>query len=206
MKPADSLKEIERRAYRSTFADGLYDIPFGLVFLILAWIPVLEAAGISRFYGYGLFVFPILIPWLGKRYITSPRLGAVEFGSKRKARSRFLFWTGAVVVVLTLPLVLMIIARGFPGGFTWMTIAVFVAPLAAIGVFMMDYPRLYVYAALLLAGVVQAEFLLEYVGAPLNTLVSFGVPGLAIVAYGITLLVGFIKKYPVQPREAPYVG
>jgi hypothetical protein len=206
MKPADSLEELERRAYRSTFADGLYDIPFGLVFLILAWIPALETAGISRFYSYGLFIFPILVSWLGKRHITMPRLGTVEFGPKRKSRSHFLFWTGAVIVVLTLPLVPMIIVRGLPGGLAWMTIAVFVAPLAAIGVFIMDYPRLYVYAALLLAGVVEAEFLLKYIGTPFNALVSFGVPGLGIVAYGATLLCGFIKKYPVQSREAPYVG
>ncbi len=99
MKTTDSLKEIERRAYRSTFEDGIYDIQFGLLFLIVACIPILEIVGISRLFGYSLLIIsPILLPWLGKRYITIPRMGAVEFGPKRKSKMRLLLAIGALDV------------------------------------------------------------------------------------------------------------
>ena len=61
MMANDSLNSIERRAYRSTFSDGVYDIAFGAVFILLALIPVLESIGISRYYGYLLFILPALM-------------------------------------------------------------------------------------------------------------------------------------------------
>ena len=64
MNTTESLKKLERRAYRSTFEDGVYDIQFGLLFLVFAWIAVLEALGVSRFIGYSLFIIPLIFPWV----------------------------------------------------------------------------------------------------------------------------------------------
>jgi hypothetical protein len=207
MKTIDSLKEIERRAYRSTFDDGIYDIQFGLLLLILAWIPTLETVGISRFVGYALLILSvILIPWLGKRYITIPRMGAVEFGPKRKSRKLLLLWIGIGVVLLTLPVMIMIVGQDVSGRLGWPMIAMFVAPVLSIAVCFLDLPRLYIYAALLIACVVEAEFLLEHVGSPLNALISFGIPGGIISAIGILLLLTFVRKYPKPTPEVSHVN
>lgn len=192
----ESLKEIERRAYRSTFQDGIYDILFGLMFLIMALIPVLEQVGVSRFAGYALLLVVIALPLVGKRYITIPRMGKVEFGPKRKNRRLLAVIIGAATLFLTLPLYFMI-GQGSPlGGLGWKMIAVLVAPLLVIAVFAADCPRLYIYTALLLAAVVQAEFLLKLIDAPFNAIYSFGVPGIVITLVGFYLLAKFVRTYP----------
>lgn len=206
MKTNDSLKAVERRAYRSTFEDGVLEITVGMLLLIFAWISALESLGISRFIGYTLLVIPILIPWLGKRFITNPRLGMVEFGSRRKSRRRILLWILAAIVFLTLPLIIMMVGSGIPAGQTWFFVAAIGAPVFAIAVFIMDFPRLYLYAAVLAVGVVQSEFLITSIGEPLNAVLSFGLPGLIILIVGLVLLVRFVRKYPKPNSEASHAG
>lgn len=206
MQTHDSLKSIERRAYRSTFDDGIYDITFGVGFLILAWIPTLESLGISRFVGYLLFLIPVAIPWPAKRFITIPRLGMVEFGDKRKNRSRILLWILAPVIFLMLPLIIIMIGQGIPAGRIWLLVAAFAAPIFAIAVFIMDFPRMFFYAALLAVGILQSEFLMPYVGVPLNVILSFGIPGILILILGLSLLIRFLRKYPRPAPENCHAG
>ena len=198
MMTSISLKEVERRAYRSTFEDGLYDMPFGLVFLIIGWLPVLETLGVSRYLGYLLFLLPVLLPPIAKRYVTIPRLGSVEFGSKRKQRSKYFLLAGGVVLFLTLPLLIMMIARDGLAVESWMAITLFAAPLVVLAVLSIDFPRMYLYAAVLAAAIVQSEFLLPIVGTPLNAILSFGLPGAAIFLFGLSLLMKFVTRYPKQ--------
>jgi hypothetical protein len=198
-----SLKEIERRAYRSTFADGIYDIQFGLIFLAFALIAILEVIGVSSFIGYSLLLIPLIIPWLGKRYITIPRMGKVEFGEKRKRRKLIIIIVSTTILFLTLPLIIMIIKQNSSGALGLRLIAIFAAPLFVLAVYTTDFPRLYIYAVLLIAGVIMAEFLLSQIGSPLNAVISFGLPGIVITAIGIKLLFKFIRTYP--RTEAEYV-
>jgi hypothetical protein len=206
MSTVDSLREIERRAYRSTFEDGIYDIVWGMLFLILAWIPVFESAGIPRYYGYAFLLILAPIPWLGKRFITIPRLGAVEFGEKRKSRRQYTVLIGIGAIILILPLLIIMSAQGFPGGLTWRTAGLIAAPVVAIAVYFMDYPRMYIYAAALLFSILESEMLISYVGTPLNFFISFAIPGVAILVFGLKLLVSFMKKYPKPTQEASHVS
>lgn len=206
METRESLKQLERRAYRSTFVDGIYDIQFGLLFLVFAWISILEFIGLSRFIGYSLLIIPILLPWLGKRFITIPRMGAVEFGPKRKSRKRLVLAIGAVIVILTLPLLIMIGGDGIPGRMGWLLVATFAIPVFVLAVYSTEFPRLYVYAALLIFGVIESEFLLGYVGTPLSAIISFGIPGAIILVIGLTLLFRFLHMYPRPTPEAHNAG
>jgi hypothetical protein len=199
-----SLKEIERRAYRSTFEDGIYDILFGGLFLIFAIIPIFEAIGISRFVGYALMIIPLTFSILGKRHITIPRMGSVEFGPKRKKKKIIILIIGAIVLTLTLPLIIMIVKQDVAGAMGWKMIVLFAAPLLVLAVYATDFPRLYIYAALMFAAVVESEFLLGIIGTPLNAVLSFGLPGLIITSIGIHFLLKFIRKYP--RTETNYAG
>jgi len=196
-----SLKDVERRAYRSIFSDGIYDIQFGLIFLVFALIATLESNGTSRYPVYALLLIPLIIPWLGKRYITVPRMGEVEFGKKRTKRKLVALIVGAVVLFLTLPLIIMIVKQGPSGVLGWKLIATIAAPVFVLAVYTTDFPRLYVYAALLFVGVIEAEFLLNEVGTPLNSLLSFALPGVVILAIGTNLLVKFIRTHPLVEIE-----
>jgi hypothetical protein len=201
MKTDDSLKALERRAYRSTFEDGFYDITWGCLFLLFAWIPFLGSVGISRFYAYPFVLVLVLIPWLGKRYVTIPRLGAVEFGEKRKARVRNTALIGVAALLLMLPVAVLMFAKGFPGGFTWTAVGLIAAPVLAIGVFLMDLSRMYVYAILLFYSIVATETLRVYIGTSSSALLAFGAPGVAVVCYGFLLLLKFLKDHPKPTTE-----
>lgn len=206
MQKRESLKEVERRAYRSTFEDGFYEMVWGGLFLLFAWFPVLESGGVSRFYCYPSILLLALIPWLGKRYVTIPRLGEVEFGEKRKARKRYITWIGVGALVLMLPVVTVMLATDLPRGQTWLTFALIIAPVVAIGVLLMGYSRMYIYALLFLSCIVTSEILLEYIGSPLGNLLAFGLPGIAIAGYGFLLLQKFLKDYPKLTAEATDVS
>jgi hypothetical protein len=206
MKEPDTLKEIERKAYRSVFEDGIYDIQFGLLFVVFAAISVLESLGVSRFLGYLLLIIPIVLPLPAKRYITVPRMGIVVFGPKRQTRKKLIAAIGVGVVLLMLPLIIMIVSRGIGGADGWFWVAIFAAPVLVLAVIALDSARLYIYAALLLAGAVESEFLLGYVDRPIPSLISFGLPGTIILIFGLTLFFRFIQKYPKPNPEASRVG
>ncbi len=211
MKRPDSLKEIERRAYRSTFDDGIYDIAFGFAFLILAWITSLDSIGVPRFYGYMMFAILPLIAIFGKRYISTPRLGSVEFGMRRRSKKKFLAVICIAVLFLQMPLLMMTFANGtfgFLGEGLSVPVAasMIVAPLLIVAAYFIDYPRMYIYAAILFFSVPHAEFMIDFVGHPLECLISFGKPGLTILIYGVVLLSRFMKKYPLPTPEVNHAG
>ncbi len=210
MKQMIPLKEIERRAYRSTFHDGLYDILFGLAFLILAWTPALESVNIPKFYGYLFLIVPVIIAWVGKRNITVPRLGAVEFGSMRRTRKLLFLIIVAAFFFLTMPLLLMM-GNGFGENMVRhagipIAIGLVVTPVVAVAAYFLDCPRMFVYAALLAFSIPQANFMYDFVGKPFNSAISLGIPGLVILVYGVTLLSGFLAKYPRPTPEANHAG
>ena len=211
MKTKNSLRKIEKQAYRSTFEDGIYDIIIGMLFLILALIPALEYFEIPGSYAYILGLIPLLTLWLGKRNITIPRLGLVKFGEKRKSKRKLLLIISAVVLFLMLPVLMITLAKGFPiklqgnpaiSPIVLMTIA----PFLVIAAYFLDYLRMFIYVLVLFGVVLNADFMLRYVGDPLNSVISFGFAGVVILFYGISLLAKFLKKYPKPNTEVPYAG
>lgn len=206
MTANDSLKNIEKRAYRSTFSDGLYDLAFGTIFMLMALIPVLESVGISRFFGYPFFIIPALIVVIGKRVITVPRMGSVEFGPKRKRKSRIILLIAAIAMFFMLPLLIIMFSTGLPDRLMWTTVVLIGAPLILLSVILLDHPRFILYCVFLFFGILLTEFMLEYIGVPIGHIVAFGFPGILINIYGLTLLATFVKKYPKLSSEANHVA
>ncbi|MFH1699552.1 MAG: hypothetical protein ABIE07_03105 [Candidatus Zixiibacteriota bacterium] len=206
MRTIDSLDGVERRAYRSTFSDGVYDIAFGAVFILLALIPVLEAAGISKYYGYLLLILPALMIIVAKRVITIPRMGAVEFGPKRKTKKRLILIIAAVVVFLMMPVAIMVLPKFASGYHMWTVISLAGAPLVALSIYFLDHPRFILYCALFFFGILMAEFMLPYIGNPLNYVMALGLPGIVIDVYGLALFTAFIRKYPKVNSEVSHVA
>ncbi|MBN2065627.1 MAG: hypothetical protein JW771_02335, partial [Candidatus Thermoplasmatota archaeon] len=77
-----NLKEIEKKAYRFTFNDGLYDMTYGTLLVSIAVAPILREM-IYLGYIFFLIVPAPLIILLGKKYITIPRIGIVKFSRTR---------------------------------------------------------------------------------------------------------------------------
>jgi MFS family permease len=207
-----NLKEIERKAFRSTFQDGLLDIYISsvvgsmalLMYIIVRddypWLYlVLAFLGLAA----GNLVF-----WVGKRFITMPRMGQVKFGGMRRRRHRNLALILAVFVLLQVSIVLLtagvwaIPAWGdklqelFPDRNATILLvaalgALFVGPSIMVIAYFSDFLRGYYIALVMSVGV----FLMIWLGQPLF---QVGAAFLILIP-GLVLLVRFLRQYPLHP-------
>jgi hypothetical protein len=208
-----SLKEIERKAFRSTYHDGLWDIYLGLVVVCMAifvYRPVegygptnivLAIVGITLAYG---------LLQAGKRLITLPRLGQVRFGAIRKRKKTTQAILLGVIVLIQVgvvgltalawanPAVGAKLSGLFPARNLELLLvaavaALFVGPSMLLRAYFTDFPRGY-YIAVMMA---LATFLMIYLNQPLYPLVI----GSLIILPGLVLLVRFLRKYPRLREE-----
>jgi hypothetical protein len=207
-----NLKEIEQRAFRSTYQDGLWDLYFGLIVVCVSFFIYRPASGYSPMniilmvcafvVAYGLF-------WAGKKFITLPRMGQVRFGEQRKRRWRtMIIVLGALVLIQVIFLSLQLLGWANPEmgkninsfladkNLMHLVVASIGALMVGTGMiliaFIIDFPRGY-YIALMFS---LAVFLMIYLNQPVYPIII----GMLIALPGLVLLVRFLKKYPL-PRE-----
>lgn len=210
-----NLKEIERKAWRSFYQDGLWDIFWGLLLLAMAVGALLSDIGRSEPLQYGILIaleaVAILVLFVGKRHITVPRIGRVRFGPKRKRRLSKVSVILAISVLLGA--VFFVAAEAVTGNLAkWMTLE-FIFPAGwvvncivvfSLMAYFLDFGRLYVvglmYAIAVPLDIVQREF------ASVDlTFVAFGVPTAVILLMGTVVLIRFLREYPLPAEEAPNV-
>ncbi|KAA3662543.1 MAG: hypothetical protein DWQ04_13200, partial [Chloroflexi bacterium] len=80
------LKELERRAFKSTFQDGIWDIYLGLMLLpMVIWLLLVahpdDPSTAAVVLTFGFFAVPIFLFRATKKYLIMPRLGLVQFGT-----------------------------------------------------------------------------------------------------------------------------
>lgn len=195
------LKEMEKKAWRTYFGDGIWDIYLGLIFIGMGFLAVLDKIGASELLRYGQFgllmSLGIIILTIGKKKITIPRLGYVEFGPKRK-RSKTL-----VTILLTisavfglLAMVLIMLARDFiPGLFTLLKNPLFMplfmggwfALVFGVMAWFLDFSRLYIHALLIGVSLTLSLYF--------KVFLLLVISGIIILLIGIIFLVRFIYKY-----------
>jgi hypothetical protein len=212
-----NLKEIERRAWRSFFADGLWDIYLGVLLAVMgvyAWLRELGIPATWTMLIYiGLIAAAMGLLWAGKRYVTAPRIGRVKFGPKRRAKIRVvrLILGGSVVLGLAL------FAFALAGGFRWLArinldggviVAFFwvanVFVVFGIGAYFLDYRRLLVIGAMY-ASAVPVDILIDRLWGVDASPLAFGVPGLLVILMGLAIFARFLRDYPL-PEDTPDAG
>ena len=211
-----TLKELERKAFRSTYQDGLWDIYFGLIVICMAIFLHRPATGYSPFNivlmsisligAYALF-------WAGKRFITLPRMGQVKFGEKRTRRKKTLVLVlGVVVLIQVTFLVIQIVAWRNPGfGDTLNTFlqekdamdlavatigSLFVGPSMILIAYFMDFPRGYFIGVMM----ALAVFLMILLNQPIYSIII----GILIALPGAVLFVRFLRKYPLHGKGSDH--
>ena len=202
------LEQMERKAYVAYFQDGLWDILIGVLAAAWAITPLLSDLGLSDIWS-GVIFLPFFalgyaVFWAGKRLVTRPRMGRVRFGPKRKAR---LTTIGVVAsALLTVALVIGIVAsmsRTTPG---WIYPAAFSAVLLvgfSLGAYFLDFPRLYLYGALLALCLPVGDALFRYAGvAHHGWPVTFGFSAAVMLLIGVALFARFVRRCP-RPAEGP---
>jgi hypothetical protein len=207
-----NLKEIERKAWRYFYQDGLWDIFWGLLLLAMAISALLADIGTSEPLQYGVLialeVLAILVLLVGKRLITVPRMGRAKFGPKRRRRLSKVSVILAISVLVGMVFFLagqavtgnlskgMILEFILPAG--WVVNCLLVFSLMA---YFLDFSRLYLigvlYAVAVPLDVVQRE--LSSIDL---TFVAFGVPAAVILLMGAVVFVRFLRKYPLSAEAS----
>ncbi len=206
-----SLKEAEKRAFKSTHQDGLWDMYLGAIFLAFGLGPLLRNEGgldeTSSMVAHLVYVFGLLAIWiLAKKRITTPRIGLVKFGAERK---RKLF---SLRIILTLSCGLgvaiwALFASDNPLDLTLVLGLFSVNILVVLGLmaYFMEFERLYGYAVLWAASLPLGELLKSKSGlgdAGYVYLVTGSLP----IIIGAWLFVRFLRDYPLPPNDRESMG
>lgn len=207
-----NLTEIEKKAYRSTFQDGLWDIFLGSLLLVLSFSALLSNIGTTNNLHMGVLivlqVMVVLAFTIGKKRITIPRMGFVKFGPKRKRRltkSRIIL----LISVLAGVIVFLISSAFIQGNQTGRSKLLLLAPVAwaansiivfSLLAYYMDFTRLYLYGMLFALPVPFDMAIKQFTGLNLSP-IAFAVPGIAMLTVGIVYLVRFLHDYPADLKE-----
>ena len=207
-----NLKEAERKAFRSTFQDGLWDIYLGLLLLNWGIGLLLANKDVSELRTMvimlALACLTLLAFWAGKKFITTPRIGLVRFGPARQGRVKkvrvllsFSVLVGVILLVIGLA-----VGRHPPEWVSWGWIVpagvfgVNAVVVFSLGAYFLDYYRAYgygwLYALAFPANIVLAER--AGITFPVAYFLSAGI----MVLIGVVLFLRFLRDYPLPAEEA----
>jgi len=207
-----NLKEIERKAFRSTFQDGLWDVYLGLIVICMAFFLFRPDEGYglrNQLMMLGGFVLSGLVFFAGKMLITVPRMGQVSFGPLRKRKAMTLAIIMGVVIIIQIAVVLFSVGGWLDddlaaklnallgeANLERMAVAavgsLFVGPSMILVAYFSDFPRGY-YIAILMAA---AVFLMILLNQPIYAILI----GALIILPGLVLFIRFLQKYPLPKR------
>ncbi len=216
MSETPSLSEVQKRTVRlQSFEDGLWDLQFGTVFMLLA-IYQITRAWLGPAWNLALFVGLLLaevaiFSFLRWR-ISTPRLGYVK--PRTTPATKGILAVTIALVALTAGLVVLTLVSpetlGIPGPAVslsniwsyWVELAVLaflIVLFSAIG-YTFGVPRLYLYGWLL--GGANLLAVIVYRGTPEGFNLPMGIASGVILLIGAALLVRMLRKYPAQAAEA----
>jgi hypothetical protein len=213
------LKELERKAFRATFQDGLWDIFLGLLLLNMGGSALLGGSEMSPLWSMVVLTLfagaVLLLFWAGKKFVTAPRIGTARFGAQRKGklkRVRLVLFLSVLLGALmalwgvgsSVAGVPYVIARLPLPAYVWAGQCVVVFGLAA---YFMDVTRFYLYGVLYALpfplGIMLAQN--TSLSGTASMALTFGAAGGTMVLVGVALFVRFLRAYP-KTAQVGYEG
>lgn len=201
-----SLKQVERKVFRTTFQHGLWDVFIGCVVLQFSIAPLLSSKlgdflSSAVFLPFWALVFVVIL--LVKKYIVRPRIGLVTFGPYRKKKLSKL-----VILMVAVNLIALILGAYFAlhfwvsAGWIYMFfLGLVVLFLSTIAAYFLNLTRYFIYGLLFLLSLLIGEwsfvqFRLAHHGFP----ITFGVTAGIIILTGLIHFFRFMRNYPL-PRN-----
>jgi hypothetical protein len=204
-----SLKDAERKVFRITYNDGLWDIFLGCFFLMWAFAPYLSAS-LGDFWSSVVFLPFWAVVYLAirliRKYVVAPRIGMVKFGQVRK--TKLVKFTVVMLVVNIVAFILGLVAAlnfgSIPGQmisiFFGMTLLVFFS-LAA---YLLDFGRLYIYGLLGGLSSLVGEWLWSHGYATHHGFpITFGTLSGIMIVVGMVVFIRLLHDNPVPTAGAP---
>ena len=214
MRPDIDLKQLERKAFTATFQDGLWDIFIAAMALGFAITPFINRVLHSDFWSAAsvlpLHLLVLTGVFLGKKYLTVPRLGSVKFAPARVRKMTRLGWLAMILLTLTAA-VGFLAAQGlldrriYHGVVT--TGLVLLVGFGTMGL-VLGVIRFAFYGILLFAAFVGGETLWNLGWPPAMFAhgwpLTFGIAGTIILVTGLICLVRFLQSNPLPEKDAEH--
>ena len=206
MQTPVSLKSAGRKAFRTTLADGLWDILIACFLLQFAIAPLLSEH-LGDFWSSAVFLplwgMVYLAIWLTRKYVVHPRIGQVTFGSVRKNKLRKFSLIMLVLNILMLILgivVALVVSTQHRELLAWL-IALFLGLFVLVGFslagYLLETPRFYLYGLMLLVAPTIGEWLYQQHGFTHHGYpVVFGISAGVMILTGLVLFLRFLKNNP----------
>jgi len=202
---------MEKKAWKSTFQDGLWDIYFGLIISGIGFSWLGELFGLPETVNVMVTLFSwdigaMLVLFLGKKFITIPRMGFVKFGQIRKKRNKFLaLFLGLMVVFTVITFIFTLVGMfqlQIPGYLVMLLIGLlFITLPFSLIAYYLQLERVYLYAILGGLGLFISELLQPIIGAPYHDIITFGGIGLVITITGLIIFIKFLKRNSLKEDE-----
>ena len=155
----------------------------------------------------GAACIPMLGFWASKKFITTPRIGLVEFGPARKAKRKKvrLILSVSVLVGVVMALVGLVVANNPP---TWVSVAWLIPAgiwginsvvVFSLGAYYLDFPRAYIYGWLYALPFPTSILLYESFDLPL--IMPYAVVSGGMMLVGLVLFIRFLRDYPLPERR-----
>jgi len=204
-----SLREAERKAFRITYDDGLWDIFLGCYFLMFV-IALYLSTSLGDFWSLAVLLpfwaLVYLAIWLIRRHVVTPRVGMVKFGQARKTKlARF---TVVMLVINIVALVLGFAAALSFGSVPGQMIGVIFGMLLLMGfsiaAYFLDFGRLYVYGLLVGLSPMVGEWLWAHGYAAHHGFpITFGTSAGIMILVGLAVFVRLLHDNPVPTEGTP---
>ena len=204
-----SLRDAERKAFRATYNDGLWDIFLGCFFLMFAIAPYLSTR-LGDFWSSAVFLpfwaLVYLAIWLIRKYVITPRIGIVKFGQVRIAKlAKF---TVVMLVVNIVALILGLVAALSFGSVPGQMISVIFGMILLMGfsiaAYFLDFNRLYIYGLLVGLSPLVGEWLWTHGYATHHGFpITFGTSAGIMIVAGLSIFVRLLRDNPVPQEGIP---
>jgi hypothetical protein len=186
------LKELERKAFRSFYQDGIWDIFFGLMLLAMYCFTLfddMENKAVRMLVMLFIEIGAVFFLIYGKKQITVPRMGDVVFGKKRKRRMLYVFLANLLsVIFLGAVLAMKISTPSLLDNevISTVLVGIWITFITSVMAYFLDFDRLYIYA-LIFGGAFTTVLLTGWE-------IIFLVGSLLILVPGIIILSRFLQQ------------
>jgi hypothetical protein len=204
-----SLKEAERKVFKTTVDDGLWDILLGCYFLSFVLAIYLSPA-LGDFWSSAVTIpvwgLTFLVILLIRKYIVTPRMGVVKFGHMRK--TKLVKFTLVMVIVNVIALILGIIAAMSFGTVPGQVYSIILGMIILIGfsiaAYFLDISRFYIYGLVIGLAPVVGEWLWQHGYASHHGFpITFGIIAGIMILTGLVIFVRLLRDNPLPSEGIP---